>query len=485
MTHPSRLGKYEVTGVLGEGAMGVVYRGFDPDIRRTVALKTIRRIGAASGEFAAEMAARFRNEAQAAGRLQHPGIVAVYDYGDDGQVAYIAMEFVEGHSLAHYLRQQVRFSDADTASVIGQVLDALHHAHENGVWHRDIKPANVIMTRAGTVKLADFGIARIDAAGLTMGAAMIGTPAYMAPEQFLGQPIDRRVDIYGAGVLMYQLLAGRPPFAGTTESLMYQVVHEQPVPPSQAAGDGRASGFDAVVAKALAKQPAGRYPTAAAFRAAVAAAAGRGVGDAVSEETVFALPAAKSYAPTVRVDGGAADPRTGTGSAAGAAAALATHWEPSTLAQAESSLAKYLGPLAGVMVRKAARECTDQVSLYARLAEQIADPAAREAFLGHASRSGLSTSPTGGAGAAAAATGTGSHGFGSTGGVALRPARVSDATLAQVEKLLTHHVGPIARIVVKKAAERQRDRDALFAALLEAVPESARAALRDALAKLA
>src|SRR5438552_2134044 len=141
-TTPERLGKYQITGVLGEGAMGVVYKGFDPGIGRQVALKTIRRHLVNSIDAGATMAARFRNEAQAAGRLMHPGIVAVYDYGDEGDVAYIAMEYVDGSSLSRYLASHVSFSDDDVLSVMGQLLDALEHAHSNGVWHRDIKPGN-------------------------------------------------------------------------------------------------------------------------------------------------------------------------------------------------------------------------------------------------------------------------------------------------------------------------------------------------------
>ena len=212
MQHPQRLGKYPITGVLGEGAMGVVYRAYDPDIRRMVALKTIRRQGGESAEAVAYTAARFRNEAQAAGRLQHPGIVGVYDFGDDGQVAYIAMEYVEGHTLAHYMGHRVRFSEADVASIAAQTLDALAHAHENGVWHRDIKPSNLILTQGGRVKIADFGIARLEASNLTVANAVMGTPMFMAPEQFLGQGVDHRADLYAVGVVLYQLIAGRPPF---------------------------------------------------------------------------------------------------------------------------------------------------------------------------------------------------------------------------------------------------------------------------------
>jgi serine/threonine-protein kinase len=187
--HPSHLGKYEISAVLGEGAMGVVYKAFDPDIRRAVALKTIRRELTDGSDFAASIAARFRNEAQAAGRLAHPGIVGVYEYGEDQEVAYIAMEFVEGKSIAHYIAIQVRFTDSDIPGLMSQLLDAIDHAHGQGVWHRDIKPANVILSPGARLKVADFGIARIDAGGLTQTQLMIGTPSYMAQ---IKQSLDPR-----------------------------------------------------------------------------------------------------------------------------------------------------------------------------------------------------------------------------------------------------------------------------------------------------
>src|SRR6266545_1800360 len=184
MTAPDRLGKYEITEVLGRGAMGVVYKGFDPGIRRIVAIKTIRRELIEGERPAAAMLARFRNEAQAAGKLAHPGIVAVYDYGEDASVAYIAMEYVEGNSLREYLGRGTRFAERDAVSVMSQLLEALEHAHERRVWHRDIKPANIIVMMNGRVKVADFGIARIEASDLTQTSAMLGSPGYMAPEQY-------------------------------------------------------------------------------------------------------------------------------------------------------------------------------------------------------------------------------------------------------------------------------------------------------------
>ncbi len=495
-----RLGKYQITGVLGEGAMGVVYRGFDPDIRRVVALKTIRRESDTAGS-AAESAARFRNEAQAAGRLQHPGIVGVHDFGDDGRVAYIAMEYVEGHTLARYLAQGVRFSDADIASLGTQLLAALAHAHEHGVWHRDIKPSNVIMTRNGRAKIADFGIARTDTSALTQTQSVLGTPMYMAPEQFMGLPIDHRVDLYGVGVLLYQLVAGRPPFVGPPQALMYRVVNETPVPPSSVEGEPRSALFDAATLTALAKQPQQRHPSAAAFIDALAQAWGQPVPEAVSREAIAALPAAGDYAPTERILPAAASIGTGTGTSIGAGQAPG-HWEAAVLAQVEAALARHVGPLAGVLVRRAARECHDLPELFARLAPQVTPTAAREVFMAQLARTGAGAGSGSGTGTG---TGTGSvtvtvTGTGSdpaprpiaaappTGGSAGRSDPVSQAWIEQAEKLLAAQVGPIARVLVRREATRTRLREPLVQGLVEAlngmVPEPARVALEDALARL-
>ena len=473
MSHPERLGKYQITGVLGEGAMGVVYRGFDPDIRRVVALKTIRRQLGEGGQTAAQSAARFRNEAQAAGRLLHPGIVGVYDFGDDGRVAYIAMEFVEGHTLSHYLAQRVRFSEADVASLAVQLVDALGHAHEHGVWHRDVKPSNVIMTKSGRIKIADFGIARTDTTGLTMANSVLGTPMYMAPEQFMGLPIDHRVDVYSAGVVLYQLLAGRTPFVGPHEALMYKVVNEVPVPPSTLEGALHGDRFDEVVARALAKDPRQRFANASAFREALVAALGQPTPPAVAREAVFAIPAPSEYAPTERI---VSAPSTGS--------ALPTHWDPAVLSLIEHELAMHVGPMAAVMVRRAAKECRDLPSLHARLAEQITSSSAREAFLGHASGSGTKTSFGGstfmGSGSRTAHAGTAP----TSGTFAGATAPVNAALMDQALKLLSVHLGPIARVVVKRAAERTRQREAFYAQLVEAAPEAQRASLSAELHKL-
>jgi serine/threonine-protein kinase len=462
VSHPDRLGKYEITGVLGEGAMGVVYMGFDPDIRRPVALKTIRRQLTDGSDFAATVAARFRNEAQAAGRLAHPGIVGVYEFGEDGPVAYIAMEYVEGRSIANVLASQVRFPDEDIPGLMTQLLEALEHAHAQGVWHRDIKPANVILSRGGRLKLADFGIARIDAGGLTQTHMMVGTPSYMAPEQFTGATIDARVDIYSAGVVLYVLLTGKPPFVGSTESLMYRVVHEPPPLPSQAEGPPRPAFYDALVERALAKDPAARFPSALAFRDALVAAVGQPI-DTRSWEKTVVLTAPRAPAPgTERTGGG--------GSSIGSAV---RHWDRAELHQAQATLAEFLGPLATVLVRRAARECDTLPELYARLAEQVTDPGARQAFLGRLAATGQAT------------TGAGASGGGKP-VAATRPGlALDDALRDSAQRLLALRVGPIARIVVKKAAATAADRAAFLALVADAVPDpAARAALLAELERL-
>ena len=291
MPQPERLGKYDIVEVLGKGAMGVVFRGFDPDIDRTVAIKTVRKELIEEEDRAGMALARFKNEARAAGRLSHPGIVAVYDYGESGSVAYIAMEFVQGASLREYFNRGTRFAERDAIAVMAQLLEALQHAHDQGVWHRDIKPANLIIMNNGKVKITDFGIARIDTSTLTQTGVVMGSPGYMAPEQYSDGKVDRRADLFAAGVVMYQLLTGARPFAGSVESIPYKICHVEPPLPSEAEPDRGWERYNAVITRALAKQPEARFQTAGEFRAAILEAYAKPVAATVSEETIIAEPA--------------------------------------------------------------------------------------------------------------------------------------------------------------------------------------------------
>ncbi|MEO8442316.1 MAG: serine/threonine-protein kinase [Betaproteobacteria bacterium] len=268
---PQKLGKYEILRELGRGAMGVVYEAFDPTIERTVALKTIRR-DQLEGDDAAEMITRFQREAKAAGRLNHPNIVAIYDFGEDKDTTFIAMEFVIGRELKSHFVQDERFPLEEITRIMGELLDALEYSHNYGVVHRDIKPANIIIRPNGQVKVADFGIARIESSQYTQAGSVLGTPAYMSPEQFMGQTVDRRSDIFSAGVVLYEFLTGERPFSGTATTIMHKVLSVDPPPPSRL-NVQVPKPFDSVIAKAMAKRPEDRFKTAAEFADAIRLAA--------------------------------------------------------------------------------------------------------------------------------------------------------------------------------------------------------------------
>jgi serine/threonine-protein kinase len=222
-----------------------------------------------SEKEAAEFEQRFFREAKSAGRLNHPNIVTVYDVGRDGDLAWIAMEFLAGRSLRDLLDAGEPLAPGRIVGIGAAVADALAFAHAQGVIHRDVKPANIMVLDSGVVKLADFGIAQLPGSGLTMTGAVLGSPKYMAPEQISGHKADGRSDIFSLGVVLYELLAGKPPFEGENlHAAMYQVVHKEPPPPS-ACRDGQTNAFDAVITKALAKDPAARYQDAAALATAL------------------------------------------------------------------------------------------------------------------------------------------------------------------------------------------------------------------------
>src|SRR5712675_2687030 len=217
---PRQLGKYPLLSVIGKGSMGILYKSVDPHIKRPVALKTIRHDLLVDGDKE-NFSARFRIEAQAAGSLAHPGIVAIYEYGDEDAYAYIAMEYIEGRSLRECFEQKVPFTIAQIVNILSQLLEALQYAHDRGVWHRDIKPANILIMGTGQVKVTDFGIARIESSMLTQVGAIMGTPGFIAPEMYLSDTFDNRVDLFAAGVVLYHLLTGTSPFLGTAEKVMF------------------------------------------------------------------------------------------------------------------------------------------------------------------------------------------------------------------------------------------------------------------------
>ncbi|KAF0141073.1 MAG: serine/threonine protein kinase bacterial [Rhodospirillaceae bacterium] len=259
-----QIGKYTIVDVLDKGAMGGVYKAWDPFIERTIAVKTIRLELLTDENSDGTEIARFKREAQVAGRINHPNILAVYDYGEEGGVSYIAMEYVDGRSLKNYFDANEMFPLPTLFRIMQELLSALGHAHEKGVIHRDIKPANIMLTAAGQVKVTDFGIARIESSTMTQQGSILGTPNYVSPEQFLGQPVDTRSDLYSAGMVLYQLLSGDKAFSGSITTIVHKVLHTMLVLPS-ALNVTLPAALDGVVMKAIAKKPQDRFQNARAF----------------------------------------------------------------------------------------------------------------------------------------------------------------------------------------------------------------------------
>src|SRR6266478_1744588 len=256
----TKAGRYEIVSELGRGAMGVVYKAVDPVIGRTVAVKTIKLNEAGTGLSRPELLARFQTEARAAGLLTHPNIVVVFDAGEEDGLYYITMELVEGKSLQAMLDAGQAFPLPRTLRIMEQTCSALQFAHERSVVHRDIKPANLMLTGDDTVKITDFGTAKILQFGTVQQTAhVMGTPSYMSPEQVKGRAVDGRSDIFSLGVMLYEMVTGEKPFPGQNiTTVIYKIVNEDPVPPRQI-DPSIHPGISAVVMRALEKEPDQRY----------------------------------------------------------------------------------------------------------------------------------------------------------------------------------------------------------------------------------
>ena len=256
-----KLGRYEIIAELGQGAMGIVYRAIDPILNRVVAIKTINM--ALKQDEIAEYEARFYQEARAAGGLNHPNIVTVYDIGKSGTSAYMAMEFLEGEELSVLLAPGAALPVMQAVNIAMQVADGLAYAHEHDVIHRDVKPANIMITTGGLAKITDFGIARMRAAKVvTQTGVVLGSPKYMSPEQVLGKRAEARSDIFSLGAVLYEMLTGKAPFVGAdVNAMMYQTLNLVPPPPSTF-NPVVPSMLDLIIAKMLAKAPEDRYPSA-------------------------------------------------------------------------------------------------------------------------------------------------------------------------------------------------------------------------------
>src|SRR5271157_3439944 len=274
-----RIGRYKIVRELGRGAMGVVYHAIDPNIGRPVAIKTINLGAVLNPEEQERMRERLFREARSAGILSHPGIVTVYDVEQQGDLAYIAMEYVDGPTLDQVLSEAQPISPERMFSILGQTAVALDYAHQKGIVHRDIKPANIMIARDGTAKITDFGIAKTTAADqLTMTGNIVGTPHYMSPEQVQGQPVDGRSDQFSLAVIAFEMFTGEKPFAGEhLATVVYKIVAEEPAAPHRL-NPTIGAAIESVLRRSLSKRPDARYPTCQEFAGALekACAASKG-----------------------------------------------------------------------------------------------------------------------------------------------------------------------------------------------------------------
>ncbi|MEO5688166.1 MAG: serine/threonine-protein kinase [Burkholderiaceae bacterium] len=432
---PLRIGRYDVCAELGRGATSIVYKGVDPVANRVVAIKTLQRSGADDDAEADSILLRFRNEARTIARLHHPGIVGVDEFGEDGLHSWIAMEYVEGNNLDDVLLRTPLLGQERALALMDDLLDALGCVHREGICHRDVKPANIMLTTAGRVKLTDFGVARLRDLGLTRVSSIIGTPAFMAPEQFTGGALDHRADLFACGVLLFLLLSGRRPFSGAPAAVMHQILHEEPPLLSAASGRSVGRAFDDVISRALAKRADERFSSAEDMRDALRAAASQ-----AAEATLATVVA------TLVQDAGHPWGRTPAGE-------VPTSPEGRILFdRALSHSAETMAPLD---LRGAHRHVAlfDSLALYAPAAdpqEALFDSAAP----GHAD------------GAQAA-------------GAASSEALLPPAAFVCVQQLLTRLLGPVASVIVKRAVlTAGGSRPAFITCLLAEVPAAQRDAFR-------
>lgn len=466
MTIPRIVGKYEIVDVIGTGGMGTVYRAFDPTLERMVALKIVHldRVHDVAPE---QLRERFRNEARAVARLNYPAIVTIFDYDDQDPVgAYIAMEYVQGCALDEYVKQRPELHLEDAISAMQQVLGGLAYAHGKDVVHRDVKPSNLLVTRDGLVKITDFGIARIGPRITTQTGLLVGTPQYMAPEQYMGGVVDHRCDIHAAGAVLYELLTGSPPFTGSSSEVMYKVCHEVPKLLSSVEGS-IPKVFDAIVAKALEKLPANRYASALDFQQALRASwqvispkppsptlshSARLIATAIHRQPVAPQ---RAVAPAPQQEPKSADPRLAPkvpstplrpGGAPAPGSLVA--WSREQLAEIERELLPLVGPMARILVRDAAATTASRQELYRLLASHLQGPEERRQFLLFAERNSPAGTVTPGIGPALPLTAEGTQ---------------------RASQLLARYIGPIATIVTRKAAKTAIDEAQLYALLAEKI----------------
>jgi serine/threonine-protein kinase len=285
---PQTIGRYQVLDSIGYGAMGAVYKAFDPLIKRTLAIKTIRLDIPRQSPQYRSFIDRFYHEARISGTLSHPNIVTLFDIGEEGGLPYLAMEFVEGETISSIVERGERFPPEKVIALVSQIASAVDYAHSKGVIHRDIKPSNLILYESERVKVTDFGIAKLVDAEMTQSGTLLGTPSYMSPEQAMGDKLDGRSDIFSLGVCAFEMLSGEQPFPGTNvTSILYKLVHVDPIEPANLEMNGLVpQKWHEVFSRVLAKKPDDRYQTANDFVQDLEYCLGSWFGAAMDDETL-------------------------------------------------------------------------------------------------------------------------------------------------------------------------------------------------------
>jgi len=434
-----QLGKYRIAEVIGASALATVYKATDPEPERTVALKILRKEGI-DPRITAYAVAKFKNQVVAAERLAHPGIADVYEHGEDESVAYLAMEYLAGRGLRDFLTLRLRLGLKDTMSIMSQLLAALDFAHANGVVHRDVKPSNIIMLLSGRLKLTDFGVALIDSFDLARAGPIAGSPSYMSPEQHSGLEADRRSDIFSCGVVLYELLTGSKPFEGLPETVGEKICNEPFRPASELNPKGSPPALDAVIARALAKKPEERFPTARDFAGAL--------DSAFKDESDVQRPIEPDHPASVTVR------REDSTVLLSASLKLAVE----DLRALETLLTLHVGPMAKLLLKQSARTATDGPALVGVVAKYIPTEANRKTFIAAAMEK-LSTSvpPE------------------SDGSPAIRFSRnlVDGRQLELAANRLARYLGPIAKVIAKKTPGRPSDLRAYYRQLAENIADPA------------
>jgi eukaryotic-like serine/threonine-protein kinase len=440
---PATIGRYVVESLVGAGGMGQIYKAHDPDIRRTVAVKLISTRLMSSADRS-EYMRRFRREAEAAARCAHPNIVAIYDYALHEGQPFLAMEFVHGRSVRQIIDEQP-MAVRDAVQVMLQVLEALASAHEQGVIHQDIKPANIMLTLQGRAKVADFGISRFANTDVTSISSSMGTPNYMAPEQCRGGPVDHRADLFAAGATLFEMVAGERAFGGRSSAEITHRIMNERLPLLPAAVRSEAPRLQFVLERAMGKQPEDRFDSghemAEALRQVLgtlaAAESENKPSAAAAAATAIMLPAAPAgqHAPP------RAQPTSGRPTGP-------SPIDANTLHVLEQKLAAYLGPIARIMVRSAAGRAPSLDALCATLAASVPEGSERDSFRRDVAPLLRTRLP--------AVDDAPSHGsIGS----------LHEAELEQATQALMQYVGPIARVLVRRAARDASSIDGLWQAL--------------------